>query len=553
MSAPFASYIHEYHHRIQTGEIVAGEWIKKLYDKITEGLREGLFYFDAEKANRAITFVENFCHHCKGRNDLIKLELWQKATTSLIFGIVDEEGLRVFREVFLVMGRKNGKSLFASALIAYTVYLDGEYGADVYCLAPKLDQAAIVFESFYKMTQAEPELAELCTKRRSDVYLETSNTIIRPLAFNAKKSDGFNPHLTVCDEIASWPAEQGLKQYEVMKSALGARKQPLILSISTAGYVNDGPYDELMRRSTAWLQGSSDERRLLPILYIIDDVGKWDDIEELKKANPNMGVSVSADFFLEEIAIARNSLSKRAEFLTKYCNIKQNSTQAWLPYAVVDAVTGEQYDLEDFRGSYCVGGIDLSQTTDLTACCVVIEKEGKLFVLVKFFMPENKIEELQEREGVPYRLYVNAGLIQSSGENYVDYNHCFEWFRMLVEQYEILPLKVGYDRYTAQYLVQQMTQYGFHMDDVHQGFNLTPVLHEADGLLRDGVLRLGDNKVLKAHFLNTAVTQDTETRKIRPVKIDPRTHIDGFVAVIDALTVRQKWYEDIGERLKNAS
>jgi len=338
-----------------------------------------------------------------------------------------------------------------------------------------------------------------------------------------------------------------------MKSALGARKQPMILSISTAGYVNAGPYDELMLRSTAVLQGSSEERRLLPILYIIDDVSKWDDIDELRKANPNMGVSVSEAFFLEEIAIARNSLSKRAEFLTKYCNIKQSSTQAWLPYDVVDAVTGESYRLEDFRGSYCVGGIDLSQTTDLTACCVVIERDGKLYTLCRFFMPENKIDELQEREGVPYRLYVNAGLIQPSGENYVDYNDCFAWFRMLVEEYEILPLQVGYDRYSAQYLVQQMEQYGFHMDDVHQGENLTPVIHECDGLLRDKTLLLGDNNLLKAHFLNVGMKQNEETRKVRPVKIDARCHIDGFVAVIDALTVRQKWFDQIGEQLKNAA
>ena len=549
---PYANYIQEYSHRIQTGEIVAGKWIKLLYEKITAGLRDGLFYFDARKANRAIEFIENFCHHCEGRDDLITLELWQKSTVCLIFGIVDEDGLRIFREVFLVMGRKNGKSLFASALIAYMTYLDGEYGAKVYCLAPKLEQAAIVYENFYKMVTRERDLAELAKKRRSDVYLESTNTTIRPLAFNAKKSDGFNPHLTVCDEIASWPAEQGLKQYEVMKSALGARKQPLILSISTAGYVNDGPYDELLKRSTAVLQGSSEERRLLPILYIVDDARKWDDIEELKKANPNMGVSVSADFFLEEIAIARNSLSKRAEFLTKYCNIKQNSTQAWLPYDVVDAVTGEAYSLEDFRSTYCVGGIDLSQTTDLTACCVVIEREGRLYTFAKFFMPANKIEELQEREGVPYSLYVSEGLIQPSGENYVDYNDCFEWFRMLVEEYEILPLQVGYDRYSAQYLIQQMEQYGFHVDDVFQGENLTPVIHEVDGLLRDGTLRLGDNNLLKAHFLNVGMKQNEETRKIRPVKIDPRCHIDGFVAVIDALTVRQKWHDQIGEQLKNS-
>lgn len=548
---PYANYIQEYSHKIQTGEVVVGKWVKLLYEKITAGLRDGLFYFDARKANNAVEFIQTFCHHCEGRSDLITLELWQKATVSVIFGVVDEEGLRIFREVFLVMGRKNGKSIFASAMIAYTVYLDGEYGARVYCLAPKLEQAAIVYENFHKMISTEPELAELVKRRRSDVYMESTNTTIRPLAFNAKKSDGFNPHLTVCDEIASWPAEQGLKQYEVMKSALGARKQPIILSISTAGYVNDGPYDELMMRSTAWLLGNSEERRLLPILYMIDDPGKWDDIEELKKANPNMGVSVSPDFFLEEIAIARNSLSKRAEFLTKYCNIKQSSTQAWLPYEVVDAVSGGEYSLEGFRSSYCVGGIDLSQTTDLTACCVVIERAGKLYTFAKFFMPENKIDELQEREGVPYRLYVSAGLIQPSGENYVDYNDCFEWFRMLVEEYEILPLQVGYDRYSAQYLIQQMEQYGFHCDDVHQGENLTPVLHEMDGLLRDQTLQIGGNNLLKAHFLNVGVKQNEETRKIRPVKIDPRCHIDGFVAVIDALTVRQKWYDQIGEQLRN--
>ncbi len=553
ITAPYSSYIHEYYHKIKTGEIVAGEWINLLYERITAGLRDGLFYFDAKKANKAIKFIENFCHHQEGRNDLITLELWQKSTVSLMFGIVDEDGLRIFREVFIVMGRKNGKSLFASACIAYVTYLDGEFGAKIYCLAPKLEQANIVFDNFYKMVQSEPELAELAVKRRSDVYIEDSNTVIRPLAFNAKKSDGFNPHMTICDEIASWPAQQGLKQYEVMKSALGARSQPILLSISTAGYVNDGPYDELMLRSTAWLRGNSKETRLLPILYIIDDITKWNDINELRKSNPNMGVSVKEDFFLEEIAIAETSASKKAEFLTKYCCIKQSSTAAWLPFEVVDEVCGDQYTLEDFRGCYCVGGIDLSQTTDLTACSVIIERAGKLYVLCKFFMPANKVEELQERDGVPYQLYIQQGLIQTSGENYVLYTDCFDWFRELVEKYEILPLKVGYDRYSSQYLVQQMTNYGFHMDDVYQGENLTPVIHECDGLLRDKTLKLGSNNLLKAHFLNVGMKQNMETRKIRPVKIDVHGHIDGFVSVMDALTVRQKYYEEIGEQLKNVA
>lgn len=547
-----ANYIQDYYSKIKSGDIIVGKWIKLLYQKIVDGISDGAYIFDYKKANRAIAFIEGFCHHCEGRDDFIKLELWQKATVSLIFGIVDVDGLRMFREVFVVMGRKNGKSLLASAIIAYMSYMDGEYGAKIYCLAPKLEQAAIVYETYYKMIQREPELSDLAKKRRSDIYIESSNTCTRPLAFNAKKSDGFNPHMTVCDEIASWPAEQGLKQYEVMKSALGARKQPMILSISTAGYINDGPYDELIKRSTAVLIGSSKERRLLPILYIIDDERKWNDIEELKKSNPNMGVSVKEDYFLEEIAVAESSMAKLAEFKTKYCNVKQSSTTAWLPYDAVDSVTGDNYDLNDFKGCYCVGGIDLSQTTDLTACCVVIEKNAKLYTFCQFFMPANKIEELQQRDGVPYNIYLNHGWLKLSGENFVDYNDCFDWFRMLVEEYEILPLCVGYDRYSASYLIQDMKQYGFKCEDVFQGWNLSPVLLEADGLLRDGTLRLGSNNLLKAHFLNVALKQNADNRKYQMVKIEPRLHIDGCAAVIDALTVRQQKYEEIGERLKNA-
>ena len=545
------NYITAYNRQIKSGKIIAGKWVKLIYAYLANGLRKRSFFYDAEKTQLAIDFIERFCHHSEGRSDRLKLELWQKACVAAIFGIVDANGLRVFREVFLVVARKNGKTLFASAIIAYVNFLDGEYGAKTFCLAPKLEQASKVYDGYYQMLLKEPALMNYAQKRRSDIYMPATNSSTKPLAFNAKKSDGFNPHLTICDEIASWPAEQGRKQYEVMKSALGARTQPLIISISTAGYINDGPYDDLMTRSTAFLMGSSNERRLLPILYIIDDESKWNDLTELRKSNPNMNVSVSEEYYKEEIAIAELNLSKRAEFKTKYCNIKQNSTMAWLPYHVVDEATQEPLTLENFRSSYCVGGIDLSQTTDLTACCVVIEKNAKLYTFAQFFMPANKVEELQAREGVPYSLYVSQGLIRISGENYVDYNDCFAWFRWLVEEYEILPLQVGYDRYSAQYLVQQMEQYGFHMDDVHQGENLTPVIHECDGLLRDKTLHLGANNLLKAHFLNVALKQNEETRKIRPVKIDARCHIDGFVAVIDALTVRQKWYEQIGPQLRN--
>lgn len=548
-----SGYITEYNEAIRTKKVRVGKWIKKIYSLICEKIEANEYFFDAEKAEKAIEYIENFCHHSKGRNDLITLELWQKAAVSAMFGIVDENGVRIFREVFIVIARKNGKSLFASAIISYMAYIEDEYGQEIYCLAPKLEQANLVYDGFYQMIQLEPELADLAKKRRSDIYISESNTVIKPIAFNAKKSDGFNPQLVVCDELAAWQGDAGLKQYEVMKSALGSRKQPMILSISTAGYINDSIYDELMKRSTAFLLGNSNEKRLLPLLYMIDDVEKWSDLEELKKSNPNLGVSVSEDFYLEEIAVAEQSLSKKTEFLTKYCNIKQNSSVAWLPYEVIDALTGEKLDLNDFRECYCVGGIDLSQTTDLTACCIIIEKKGRLYVFAQFFMPRNKIDELQEREGVPYRIYEKQGLIKLSGDNYVDYNDCFEWFVRLVEEYHVYPLQIGYDRYSAQYLIQQMKAYGFHMDDVYQGENLTPVIYEAEGLMRDGKLRIGDNNLLKSHLLNTALKVNSESRRVRIIKIEQRCHIDGCAALLDTLTVRQKWFEVIGEQLKNAA
>ena len=549
---PYKNYIYEYCAKISSGETVAGKWIKAIYKIIMYGLEKQEYFFNAKAANKAIKFIENFCHHSKGRSDLIKLELWQKAIISVIFGIQDAEKVRVFREIFIVIGRKNGKSLFASAIIAYMAFLEPEYGQEIYCLAPKLDQAAVVYDGFHKMVKAEPELLELARKRRSDIYIEETESFVKPIAFNARKSDGFNPQLVVCDEMAAWRGDAGLKQYEVMKSALGARTQPMILSISTAGYENDGIYDELMKRSTSFLKGNSKERRLLPFIYMIDDVEKWNDMEELKKANPNMDVSVKEGFFIDEIAVAEGSLSKKAEFLCKYCNIKQNSSIAWLEYTTVDRA-GVEKTLEDFRDCYAVGGIDLSQTTDLTAASVVIEKGGVLYSFTQFFMPRDRIESLQATDGVPYDIFVKKGLITLSGENYVDYHDVYNWFIMLLEVYGIRPLKIGYDRYSAQYLVSDMKNYGFHMDDVWQGENLTPVIREFEGIIKDGNFKIADNSLQKTHFLNVALKHNMETRKFRPVKIEQRAHIDGFVSVIDAMTVRQKYWEECGELLKNAA
>lgn len=550
------NWIFKYHEAIQKKEVIVGVWVRLCFEILTTGLLNGEWEFNEKKANKAIKFIENFCHHSEGRSDLLHLELWQKAIVSAIFGIMDKTtGYRQFREVFIIVARKNGKTLFAAAIAAYMTYVDGEYGAKVYFLAPKLDQADLVYDAFYQIVQSDDELDSITKKRRSDIYIKAFNTSVKKIAFNSKKSDGFNPQLVVNDEMEAWPGDQGLKQYEVMTSALGARKQPLIISIATAGYVNDGIFDELFKRATAFLKGNSREKRLLPFIYMIDDIEKWDSIEELKKSNPNLGVSVSVEYYLEQIEIARNSISKKVEFMTKFCNIKQNSAVAWLDYWDVMKCVHEEkpLSLEDFKGCYCVGGIDLSRTTDLTAASIVINRDGINHIFTRFYMPQKRYEVAINEDNTPYNIYRDRGFLFISGENQVDYKDVYNWFIELVKVYKIKPLKIGYDRYSANYLVEDLKTAGFHTDDVYQGTNLTPILHEFEGNLKDGLFDFGDNSMLAAHFLNVAVDINLNDSRMKPVKVEKRMRIDGAMSVFDALTMVSKYHNEIGKKLLNIS
>ena len=568
------NYILAYYQEIKDGTTVVGKWIRALYEYIVSGIEEKRFFYEAKKANKAITWIEEHCFHVEGIKapHKLELELWQKAFLACLFGLCDENGQRQFKEVLLLIGRKNGKSLLSSSVMNYIFREDGGFGTRVYCVAPKLDQADIVYEGTWAMIQLDPEQKalreavqseresthkrvkesdELIKKRRSDLYIANTNSTIKKIAFSAKKSDGFNPSLCVCDEIASWQGDGGLKQYEVMKSGMGARPEGIMLSCTTSGYQNDSIYDELMKRSTRFLLGESKEKRLLPFLYMIDDVEKWNDINELRKANPNLGVSIPVDYLLDEIAIAEGSLSKKVEFITKYCCQKQNSSTAWLSTETVKKCMSEEIRIEDFAHNYACIGIDLSQTTDLTSGCCLIEKNGKLYVFSKFWLPAEKIDEASERDGVPYRIMIQRGLLEPSGDNFVDYKDCYKWVVDLIERLTILPLVCGYDRYSAQYLIQDLKAYGVKCDDVYQGDNLWGVMQEAEGLMKDGKLCIGDNDLLKMHFLNSAVKMSTERGRGRLVKVAPTAHIDGMAALLDALTVRQKWYPEIGNQLKN--
>lgn len=566
------NWIWTYYQGIKNGTYCVGQWIRLLYEYLVHGVETKEFIFDPKRANDAIEWIEKHCFHTEGplAPGPLRLEVWQKAMISAIYGLRNEEGNPQFREVMLLVARKNGKSVIAASTASY-VWRNSGYGARVFCVAPKVEQSDIIYNGIWNMVQLDPEWQELkalsqekdtqhrkiyddtmlARHRQSDLAIPGSNSTVKKVSYMSRDLNGYNPSITICDEIAAWSGDKGLKAFEVMRSAMGARPDSFIMACTTSGYVNDSIYDELMKRSTRFLLGESKETRLLPFLYMIDDIDKWNDINELRKSNPNLGVSVSVDYLLEEIAVAEGSLSKRAEFITKYCNLKQNSSLAFLAAHDVQRACGPALSFEDFRGSYCVCGLDLSQTTDLTACTCLIEKDGILHVFAHFFMPAERIEDATARDGVPYGAYIQRGFLTPSGDNFVDYHDCYDWFVRLVEEYELYPLWVGYDKWSAQYLIQQLNTYGFHTDPVYQGENLYPVLMEFEGMLKDGKIRIGDNDLLKIHMLDCALKMNIERGRGKLVKLSATSHIDGMAALIDAMTVRQKWYGEIGEQLRN--
>ena len=539
------NYIYEYYQKIEDGSITVGRWVRLVYEYIINGLQEKRFYFDPKKAERPIRFIEAFGHHHEGAlaPQLIKLELWQKAMLSCIFGIVDSEGYRVFKEVVISMGRGNGKTLLASMMALYVYYADPDYGKRIYFTATKLDQARLGFNAFCQAILKEQELSSIVKKRRTDIYCPSTNTSAEALSSNSKSADGLSLSLAICDEFGAWEGQRGLDLYSTLLSGTTKRREPLVISISTANRMNEGVYDSLFTRSTRMLLGDSEEDTLLPFFYCIDDEKKWDDINELQKSNPNLGVSITIDDLLKKIKIAEGSFQEKNEFLIKVANVKQNQSQAWLSSADVKKASGKHLELEDIRDSYGVVGIDLSQTTDMTSACVVVEKNGTLNVVSHYWLPSERIEEAIQREGIPYDKYIAQGIMSPSGQNFVDYEDVYKWCADLMYQHEIYPLFVGYDRYSSQYLVKNL-QGLYVCEDVYQGDNLYSTMLELAGLI-------GDNAITKMHFLNSAIKYSNERGRGRLVKINPRLHIDGMASLLCAMAVRSKHYIEYEGRLKN--
>jgi phage terminase large subunit-like protein len=490
-----------------------------------------------EVATRPIWFIENFCKHSKGRwiGKPVKLELFQKAKLQAVYGFIHSETeLRRCREVFTLVGRKNGKSTEKAATGNFMLIADGEGGAEVYSVATKRDQAKLVFAEAANMVGQSPSLRKHIKRRKTDLYFSPTFSTFAPLASDSHSLDGLNAHNVIMDEVHAW---KDRNLYDVMKQSMTAREQSLLDIITTAGYVRSGIFDSLYEYACNVLDGTVEDERFMAFVYELDDKSEWSDFRMWEKANPGLGTIKSYDELAANVERAKADPDFLPTVLTKDFNVRETVAGTWLTF---DTVNNEAtFSIEDIRGSYAIGGVDLSSTTDLTcATLFILKPDGRRFVLQQYFLPSERIEFKVREDKIPYDKWSERGLVKLSDGNKVNYSDVTEWFMAMIRDYEIRPLWVGYDPWNSTYWTEEMKNLGFNMVVVRQGARtMSQPMKELAAELDAKTINYNNNPVLKWCLTNTSVKRD-ENDNIRPIKgANSRQRIDGAVSLIIAYTV----------------
>ena len=542
------NYIIKYNDAIQSGKIIAGEKIKKIYKQLAKDCkRKKGFHFDIKQASRVIYFVETFCRQSKGdMGKPIKLELFQKAALQAIFGFIDDEGRRKYNEVLWIMARKNGKSCLLSAIGLYMMLGDKEGGAEVDCVASKKDQAKIVFDEARNMVTQSPYLAKYIKKRRTDMYSPYNFGVFQPLSSDSNTLDGLNPHCGIIDELHSI---KDRNIYDVVKQGMSARKQPLLFQITTSGMNRNSIYDAQYEYAEKVLAGDIADEHFLALIYELDDSKEWTDPAKWVKANPGLGTIKSTKTLTENVEKAKNDLAFRPTVLTKDFNLKNVSADTWLTWEQLD--NEETFEIEDIENTYALGGCDLSATTDLTCATLLVRKRNdeKLYVLQHYFLPQERIDKLEATttKEAPYKTWADRGLLTLCQGSMVNYSDVTAWFQRMRDEYRIDMWRCGYDRALAGYWAEEMCQvFGDSvMEKVVQGpITWTAPMKELGAMLSDKMINYNNNPMLKWCLSNTGVKTSGTVESIQPVKIQQNRRIDGMVSLLNAYTIYVKYRED---------
>lgn len=536
------NYILKYWDKINSGDIIVGKRIKQQMEKLVDDLHnpKDPYVFDIELATKPIEFVETMCVQAQGSSigEPLKLELFQKARWQAMFGFVHKDTrLRQYKETMTIIGRKNGKTTENSALALYMMIGDGEGSAECYFVATKKDQANIAFEESHKMVQQSSVLNRYVRKRQSDLYFEPTYSTLQSLAGESNSLDGLNSHFVVIDELA---AVKDRNLYDVMAQSTSSREQAMINSISTNGFVRDSIYDSQYDYACRVLDGEVDDHRFLAFLYEMDHRDEWKDEDMWIKANPGLDTIKRREELKSFVERAKVDSSFRPTVLTKDFNITSTDSTAWLDMGTIE--NEQTFDLKDMGFKYAIGGIDMSETTDLTSAGILLQRPGDdtIYYESMFWLPTHRIEERSEEDSVPYDLFERQGLLRGSGGYKIDPHDVMKWFVEIQEKYGINILWIGYDRWGLTGVLDDFKgQFGQEsMIPVIQGARTLSVpMKELEGDLDAKLINYNDNNLLKMNLANTVIRTD-DNGNIRPIKgRDRRRRIDGTIALLCAYTV----------------
>lgn len=444
--------LEQYFTSLLDGKIQACEKMKRVSNIILEDYYNPKeFHYDHNLAMRHIEFIEKFCKQPTGRlGTPLELQLFQKARFQVMFGMVDDDDLRQYNEVLIVEGRKNGKTTEMGTVEIDLLVNDDEGSPQIFNVATQLEQAKLGFNAVYKMVQQSPHLSKHIKKRASDLYFRQNFGFIKAIASNTNSLDGLDVHGAVIDELA---AIKNRDVYDLIKQAMGARRQPLLFSITTNGFVRDNIFDSQYEYATNLLYGKLTEpnRRFLPFIYELDNRDEWDNEEMWVKANPGLDTIKSRDYLRQMVQKAKDDPSFKPTVMVKDFNMKENAASTWLSWEEIENTTKFDFGKMGFR--YGIGGFDAADSIDLNAAHAICMRpnDDKIYTKSMYWMPEDVLNKMtqdgnrKERDNVPYLLWERQGLLRTYPGNRVNKRVFLDWFKELRDDHDLYILWIGYD------------------------------------------------------------------------------------------------------------
>lgn len=553
------SPILEYYERIKSGDEVVSRKIARVYRKLAEDLNGSVgddgtvYHYSHSRANHILEFAENYCRHSKGKlgGQLVVLELWEKAMLAAMFGFIDDEGRRRYREIILIVAKKNGKSLIGSIVGLYLQVGDGEPGAEVYAVATKKDQAKIIWGEAKRMVNKSPELRRIIKPLVGEMDCAANESVFKPLASDTDTLDGLNVHGALMDEVHQW--RDGVALYDIIADGTTAREQPMVLITSTAGVVREDIYDNKYEYAEKVILGYDDpdagivDDHFLPFIYELDSREEWEIESCWKKANPGLGTIKNIRQLRDKVARAKQEPSLQRNLLCKEFNIRETAGGSWLSF---DDLNNETlFDVRELKPRYGVGGADLSSTDDLTAACVIFMLPGcsDIYVIPMFWIPENSVERHIRTDKIRYDIWIEKGWVRTCPGNKINPDIVWEWFVEIQNEYDIYLFDVGYDSWSAEMWANKMKQ-TFGEKTMHPVIQGKKTLSNPMKMLAKDFeahrIIYNNNGLLKWCIANTSVDED-KNGNIQPIKNRrPTQRIDGLAALLDAYTVLQDNLDD---------